>query len=308
MNIVIVGQGAIGLLLYGHLINNEQLCVSLLSSSAAFTQHQHFTFKNLQGATQAIGLRHARLNDLAHTDIIIYATKSYQLERALTNTLPYLHKNASIIYAHNGMVNLAALPFTIEQQQLALLLTHGCKKLTEQTIEHTGKGHIDLGYLACARQTSQTSRKKPAIPHPIVAVFQQAMPECYWHSNIEKVQWLKLAINCVINPITTIYNIENGQVRDIKYRASIMKIIEEVRLVAQSQQIRLKAEDLVETALMVAEKTQRNSSSMRCDMLNHRRTEIEFINGYIVELGRLSGVKTPENVKLIKQVLALSKS
>ena len=43
-------------------------------------------------------------------------------------------------------------------------------------------------------------------------------------------------------------------------------------------------------------------SSMASDIAQHRRTEIDFINGYIVEMGHRMGIKTPANQYLTSQV------
>lgn len=45
-----------------------------------------------------------------------------------------------------------------------------------------------------------------------------------------------------------------------------------------------------------------NRSSMASDIAKKRRTEIDFINGYIVKMGKKQGVETPMNTSLTEQV------
>lgn len=41
---------------------------------------------------------------------------------------------------------------------------------------------------------------------------------------------------------------------------------------------------------------------MASDIAKKRRTEIDFINGYIVKMGKKQGVETPMNTSLTEQV------
>ena len=56
----------------------------------------------------------------------------------------------------------------------------------------------------------------------------------------------------------------------------------------------------------VARSTAGNTSSMRADVLLGRRTEIDFINGYLTRLGKDLGIKTPVNQMLTERVQQLS--
>ena len=67
---------------------------------------------------------------------------------------------------------------------------------------------------------------------------------------------------------------------------------------------RFEAESLV---LDVCQKTKDNTSSMLQDVLKGRQTEIDYINGKVVELGKRHGVKVEANEILTTLVRALSK-
>lgn len=56
----------------------------------------------------------------------------------------------------------------------------------------------------------------------------------------------------------------------------------------------------------VVSKTANNSSSMRQDIKLNRPTEIDFINGFIVEQAKKLNIATPENEVLLAQVKQLS--
>ena len=41
---------------------------------------------------------------------------------------------------------------------------------------------------------------------------------------------------------------------------------------------------------------------MRSDILQHRKTEIDYINGYIINIAKEAGIPVPENERLLQQV------
>lgn len=305
MNIVIVGQGAIGLLLYSHLYRYYQHStnlpitqVSLCASSSKFTQFKQVKFTDNHQGNAHYQLHHATDADLANTDVLIMCVKSYQVKQALESKLPLLSKNCAIVLCHNGMGSQEALQEKISQPLLTLLLTHGAKKLSADHIVHTGNGTLTLGML-CGKLDKQRQKA-------LTDLLNNAIPSCHWHENILEVQWLKLAINCVINPITAIHNIDNGLVFSGEYQAEIEQLISEVIAVAHTQGIVFNETKLYLAIKEVATKTAKNCSSMRSDVLANRMTEIDFINGYVIRLAKLHSIETPVNLKMYQAIKALS--
>ena len=136
-------------------------------------------------------------------------------------------------------------------------------------------------------------------------LLNSAMPKVLFHENIMEKQWIKLAINCVINPITALNNIDNGEVLADKYSSDIEKILREIITVATACGINLIYDELIVLVKTVAKNTGKNCSSMRSDILNKQKTEVDYINGYIHKLGLEFNIATPENSNLWQQISAL---
>ena len=111
-----------------------------------------------------------------------------------------------------------------------------------------------------------------------------------------------MAVNCVINPITAIDNVNNGQLLNEKYTTLIEQLLKEVIAVAAYEGIRFDFNELKAKVLLVARKTAENCSSMRSDALHQRPTEIDFINGYIVKLAKNNNISVPKNEKMLRRV------
>lgn len=78
--------------------------------------------------------------------------------------------------------------------------------------------------------------------------------------------------------------------------------------ILQSQDADADIEDFKSTKLFdivcdIGAKTAKNVSSMRQDSLAGRRTEIDYINGYIVAKARAFGLPCPIDVKVVQMVL-----
>lgn len=311
MNIVIVGQGAIGLLWYAHLqsLSDPSINLSLLPSTASKEQHSS---QSLYCYTHFLGLSEQRYYQLAtsqhlkQADVILICVKSYQVRGVIKQIAPLLNttlnqklnKQTSLILAHNGMGTLAEITplLSKEQSVLTLLTTHGCTRAMPYHIIHTGLGETHLG-LVQGQQNSSAQKQ-------LTQLLNRAMPQVIWQENIIEKQWLKLTINCVINPLTALHNVNNGEIAKPYYQTQIKTIIAEIVAVAQAEAQPLNASELQQQVVKVATQTAKNCSSMRADILAKRVTEINYINGYIHRLGIKHQLKTPENTQLWQAIMA----
>lgn len=133
----------------------------------------------------------------------------------------------------------------------------------------------------------------------------------------------KVVVNAAINPLSALFGCRNGDLFKISYaRDLLVQICEEASAVfaaklqhdnqmelqrllehgVDTSQMTLPTlpealtpPALQELVLRVAELTRGNVSSMLQDVRCGRKTEIEFINGYIEDLGAEYGVPTPVN-------------
>ncbi|HET9314006.1 MAG TPA: ketopantoate reductase family protein [Vicinamibacteria bacterium] len=114
--------------------------------------------------------------------------------------------------------------------------------------------------------------------------------------------WRKLAVNCALNAITALLDVDNGAVlEDPSRRMLAEKAAREVAAVAAASGVALPG-DAAEEALAVARRTAANRSSMRQDLARRAPTEIEFLNGAVVREGLRLGVPAPVNAWLANEV------
>lgn len=323
MNIVIVGQGAIGLLWYHHILQHIKGDVAYNKSQLHLLSSKHSLATNLRDSHQAVNnaeandtiqqycftdhnndthngnIYFAKAEDIEQADVIFFCVKSFQILSALIKIVDNLKNNSAIILAHNGMGILSELPTGIEKNHAiyTLLTTHGCLRSAPFCITHTGVGSSDIGLLLGENNSTQQQS--------LTQLLNAALPHVNYHKQIKQKQWLKLAINCVINPLTAINNVDNGQINHTAYQDSINILLKEIIAVASAEGVQFDLQELKKTVEDVAYATAKNCSSMRCDVLAKRRTEIDYINGFIHRLGTKHNIATPENTKMWQTVTNL---
>lgn len=143
------------------------------------------------------------------------------------------------------------------------------------------------------------------------------------YAELQLIMQRKLVVNAVINPLTALMGCRNGELmrlpsglrpmRAICWEASLVYAAEIRRqgtLWLEDMQSRgvdtkdvtlpslpksLTPECLEEEVIRVADLTKGNVSSMLQDVRRGKPTEIDYINGYLINLGRVLGIRTPVN-------------
>jgi 2-dehydropantoate 2-reductase len=221
----------------------------------------------------------------------IVAVKAFDVISALQHIteLEGFDKSMPIVLSHNGMVEL---PEALKHLNLhPLVTTHGAVKSKDENgvicIEHKGTGR---SWLEVSQEHSEPW-----------SALQQAFPPLVLEQSISERRWLKLIINCVINPLTAIYGCQNGKLLEDKWQSQITSLVNEAVAVAETQNVILDAKMCHREVLKVAQETALNSSSMLQDIKQQRRTEIEQLTGYLIKTGESADVPTPTHQQLLNE-------
>jgi len=118
-------------------------------------------------------------------------------------------------------------------------------------------------------------------------------------------QWKKLFANAVINPITALIRENNGIVLSEHLEGVVEKIVGECVAVAEKEGHQFDELEVLEFVRSVASTTAANTSSMLQDVLRGRRTEIDAINGYVLDCAKKHNLVAPANETLYKLVKSI---
>jgi 2-dehydropantoate 2-reductase len=109
--------------------------------------------------------------------------------------------------------------------------------------------------------------------------------------------WNKLVVNCVVNPLTAILQVRDTEIAADSLKRLRHRIVEECVEVGKREGITFQP-NLKESIDKDLTKYS-NFSSMCQDIMKGKRTEIDFLNGKIVELGQKHNIHTPVNEAMI---------
>ncbi|MEW5559105.1 2-dehydropantoate 2-reductase [Enterobacter asburiae] len=285
MKITVLGCGALGQLWLTALIRQGHDVQGWLRVPAPWCS------VNLQDTDGRVFNELVTANDpdfLASSDLLLVTLKAWQVSTAVKNLALQLPATCPILLMHNGMGTVDELRSL--KQPLLLGMTTQAARRDGNLIIHVANGttHIGPGN-AVAQEYSF-----------LADTLHTVLPDVAWHNDIGNASWRKLAVNCVINPLTALCDCPNGQLRD--YASEVERVSAEVAMVMAREGHHASPEDLLAYVWQVIDSTANNISSMLQDVRAQRQTEIDYITGYLLKRARAHGIAVPENARLFEQV------
>lgn len=300
MNIVIMGAGAIGSL-FGALLSKKNNVLLI-----GRTSHVEAIGKNglkIEGKTQLNAKMHAQesIDKLtSNPDLLILTVKAYDTEKAINQAKQIIDEDTTVLSLQNGLGNVDKIQENVNSSNiLAGITTHGALFNEPGIIKHTGKGSTVLGEI-----NGEPSKKLKHIKN----IFNEAGIETTISDNIVKELWIKAIINSSINPLTAFFRCKNGYLSKNPLLENIVeKICKESTLVANKEGMQLSAEEMHSKTKQVIHDTAENHSSMLQSFKKVKKTEIDSINGRILDIGKKHDMKLPMNEMLIYSIKSISK-
>ncbi|MFT6311438.1 MAG: 2-dehydropantoate 2-reductase [Porticoccus sp.] len=298
----ILGAGAVGCL-WATKLYREEISVSLLlKNDYDLAQYETAGGITLAGTEETLFKIPAVSIDSSQSVIshLLVCTKSHQTIDAINSTINLIDENTIIVLLQNGMGIAEQLINLLPNNPLLLASTTGGANVSKPfTVNAAGDGKTILGAYRQSQHAlcPQIVSLLPLQPSPVIV-----------SNNIYSQLWLKLAVNCIINPLTAVNNCANGELLkrdDIIAKTGLLA--KEISLVANACGQNIEEKIILNTVSEVAKETADNISSMLQDVRANRKTEIDFINGYLERQAKLHGIKTPVNNSLIRQVQTLYK-
>lgn len=291
-NILVVGGGNVGILLAYALINSStKLSVHVLVRSP---QHLELLRKggvkiftaedSLLELEGSYFISYEDLRRLDLFDLILVATKAYDFLGAIKAVEEYLRSDGVLVTCQNGLRPYEeALKILGPEKTATIVLNHGVYRVGPQEFKWIGGSTSYLGSRGVAKEALSFIASLLGLLHIQVV------------DDIEPYRWLKLAVNAAINPLTALYEVKNKFVAidENLFRIAAM-VVAETQRVAEKYGVSMPADPL-EEVVRVAKATGENYSSMLQDIMQKKKTEIDYINGEVVMRGREVGVHTPVN-------------
>ena len=246
-------------------------------------------------------------------DIVLLAVKGLHTEKALTSILLSVSKTAPVVSLQNGINEETIAKIVGVERTIACSITWGgTNKGPGQLIQTTEGGFI----------VGQWPTGKSKTAEDAAALLSKAFPTEI-ADNIIGDRWTKLLITVSLTGVGTIAGLTYGGVIDNETARKVaLTVITETHdvgiaagvnfaeLMGVSPSIvlvRNKADFDNASKLMdfAFAKHRPTKPSMWQDIEKGRKTEVDFVNGYVVRKGKEVGMKTPANemvTRIIKEI------
>lgn len=257
---------------------------------------------------------------------LIVTTKAPQTVAALLGLRHRLHPTSTIAFLQNGIgvqdqVNKHVFPDPAQRPNYVLGVVHHGVKTPRQnslfcTVHNSRHGTIMLGSSLQSNAESSASPTADNVINALVACRGlRASHLSAEDFHIE--QFRKLALNAVINPLTALLDGRNGALLYSFPHTKLMRLlISEISYILRSLpeivEISAHSPDLIRKffspiaiehyVLGILRSTRDNISSMLADVRRGHKTEIEYINGYLVKRAREMGTNALLNAFLVEAV------
>ena len=297
--VVMVGAGAMGGL-FGGLLKEGGLEVTLLD-----IKQDHVDAINRDGLKIVGhgGDRHIPIRaitdpaDAGVADVVIVLTKGMETVAAVTQARSVFGENTVAISFQNGLGNEEAIAGVIGAERVL-----GGVSAQGATVVEPGvvRNFSDLPSYIGEMPGGLSDRAGR-----IARAFSGAGLDTSASTDIRRDIWKKLLANVSLSPVSGSTNLNTREILAIPELAAVsLAALEEGAQVARAAGIDLSDQEKGAVLEKIAGKggTAEAKSSLCTDLLNKRPTEVDFINGSIVRLGREHGVPTPVNDTLVAVV------
>ncbi|ELY59165.1 2-dehydropantoate 2-reductase [Natronococcus amylolyticus DSM 10524] len=289
MEIVVFGAGSLGSLVGGVLARDHEVTLVGREAHVDAVRERELA---LEGELEAIVEPQATTDgtELA-ADLAVVTVKSYDTRRA-AETLATGAFDA-VLSLQNGMGNEELLAETLGEPVLAGTASYGAVLREPGIVECTGVGEIVLG---------DRRGGGSAVADRVGEAFRSAGLETTVSESMPRRLWEKLAVNAAINPVTALTATENAAVLEEPAADLARGATRETARVARAEGVGLSNREALAATERVVAETAANTSSMHQDVLAERRTEIDAINGYVLERAAERGLEAPTNRTLASLV------
>jgi 2-dehydropantoate 2-reductase len=327
LKIGFIGAGSIGSLFGGYLadVKSEMYSIDVFffctkahaeeinkNGLKLERKQQTYVIKNIKAYENEKVFEAKYQDPLFKFDFLFLTTKAYDSETAMQQYRKLIDGSNWFVILQNGIGNEDIVYKYCSKSKIIRVVTSTGALLKEPGhVIHTGVGITKIGFPFLHHQKSEEQTIKQAKLD--IGVLQDILNltslKTVIVENIITECWEKVLVNIGINALGAITRLPNGKLLEIEGLKYIMEeVINEAIEVAEMKKIKLSKRDYIAITHKVAENTAENKNSMLQDILNGNPTEINFMNGKILNYARDLGKKVPFNEVLTLLIRGLERS
>lgn len=302
MRICIVGCGAVGSLFAAHLarlddvevyaydVNRDHVC-AINRDGLRLSGVADFTSRLKAAADPA---------EIPRCDYGIVATKAIHTRRAVEQTARVFDTASAVCSVQNGVGN---------EEIIAEYVKYVIRGTTFPAGHLIAPGHVGFDIKG---DTWVGPFEPTSTPMPMVTELAETLTRSGMNTialpDARGAQWTKLIFNAATNPVGALTRLHHGAATLFPPTGELFTaLIEEGEAVARALGIKLHG-DPRDMVIKGAKAPGKHKASMLQDVEAGRQTEVDFMNGAIVNWGEKTGVTTPLNRAIWQLIKGLEHS
>ena len=300
MKFLVVGVGALGSTYLAFLSRAGHRAVGLLKKGKSLNKIRvEGIWGEFEQGVKAIGS--LELLDF-EPDLIILTVKSYDTERALKDIEPLSKEKSLLMVAQNGYGNYEKAIRLFGKGKVILSRVIFGAKLLEW-------GHVRI--TVCGDDVvigDPSGIMEEGFLKDLAKLFSKAGIPTRYERDVYKYLWDKILYNCALNPLGALFERSYGELAKNPYTKELMdRMIEEAFAALRANSIATfwKGPEGYKRRFYerLIPPTADHYPSMLEDV-KRGKTEIDALNGALVELAKEKGLKVPTNEMIVKLIRA----
>lgn len=234
-------------------------------------------------------------------DIIIFALKTYQLTSILQETVKLKTDKLCVVSAQNGLDAEQILASVFgESKTLRMVINFAGNLNAPNVVKVTffnPPNYIASMDDSRMDEANYLSQKFNEVNLDTKAIHSFEIIKRIWEKNI---------LNSALSPICAIGKLTIREAMQISDTVEIVEVlIQEGLEVAEAEKIKFD-DDFMRIAMRYLKKAGNHFPSLAVDLMNNKETEIDYMNGKLVEYGRKHYIRTSLNLALTNMVKAIT--
>ena len=289
--IYVLGAGAVGCFFGGMLARAHHDVTFIARPKRAEALNEHGLEMDCKAFHETVKVKASSdLSLLGDADLVLLSVKSLDTEDMLTQIKSALPSKSVVLSLQNGVANIEITSNIISNPIYAAVVYVAARMIGQRTMKHHGRGELLVGGLGSTSPVDDKNLQE------ICTLFQGVGVPCSIAPQIKREMWLKFLVNCSFNAISGIGQISYGEmVKSPGVVKLIQEITKEFLAIAALEDVNISMSEAQAANDSIATTMLTQVSSTAQDLAKGKLTEMDFLNGYIVQLGKKHGIATPYN-------------
>lgn len=299
MKIAVIGAGAMGSIYGGHLslhndvvlVDTNQAVVDKINQDGLLIDENDTTncyhpraVTSTEGETPA--------------DLVILFVKALFSKAALSGNRALIGPDTRLLTLQNGAGHEAILSAFAPKEHVVIGTTEdNGAVLAPGHVRHGGKGVTNVGLL--------TEDQDGFLPK-LAEAFDSCGFQTRIQSNIQQLIWDKLFTNVSLSALTGVLQVDMGYIAANEHAWKLCcQLIHETVLTAEAMGLHFDEAKMTEKVRETSVNNPHGCTSIRADLRDGRRTEVDTISGAVLRAAKEHGVAVPGHAFIVELVHAM---